>query len=169
MGQGVRRRGTSLKRWQWTWPASPGRRRAVLPNNILVLSDDTRNSSISDFVEEGSRQPPDLPPCPHAPVPAARPICGPIPWLTPCPAPRHPRQAGETRAAKASLGAGGTELLQAGTHPRPTRGQGGTCWDTWDLSFSDDGAEGDGVVGGRKDHRVPGLAGPRGMRDRSAG
>lgn len=54
--------------------------RAVLPNNILVLSGDTGNSSISDFVEEVSCQPPDLPALPaqpHTPTrPQAQPVCG---------------------------------------------------------------------------------------------
>lgn len=43
---------------KWPLPALDAAR-AVLPNNILVLSGDTGNSSISDFVEEGSCQPPD--------------------------------------------------------------------------------------------------------------
>lgn len=46
---------------------------AVLPNNILVLSGDTGNSSISDFVEEGSCQPPDLPAVPAQPHTPTRP------------------------------------------------------------------------------------------------
>lgn len=48
-------------------PPSPDAAWAVLSNNILVLSDDTRNSSISDFVEEGSCQPPDVPAVPTRP------------------------------------------------------------------------------------------------------
>lgn len=55
-------------------PPAPDSTRAVLPNNILVLSDDTCNSSISDFVEEGSCQPPDRPAEPTQPQ---APICGP--------------------------------------------------------------------------------------------
>ena len=62
MDQGAQPRGTCQKKWRWTnGPPAPDAARAVLPNNILVLSDDTCNSSISDFVEEGSCQPPDLP------------------------------------------------------------------------------------------------------------
>lgn len=54
--------GTFWKKWRWTSdPASPDAAQAVLPNNILVLSDGTGDSSISDFVEEGSCQPPVLP------------------------------------------------------------------------------------------------------------
>lgn len=48
--------------------------RAVLSNNILVLSDDTRNSSISDFVEEGSCQPPDVSAVPTQPQVPTRPL-----------------------------------------------------------------------------------------------
>lgn len=94
--------------------------RAVLPNNILVLSDDTRNSSISDFVEEGSCQPPDCPPSPPHPTPphakcpsvapgtaalwpvGAEPTFAPVPWAPDS----HgaTRQAGEKPVAKAGLG-----------------------------------------------------------------
>lgn len=55
-------------------PRAPDAARAVLSNNILVLSDDTRNSSISDFVEEGSCQPPDVPAVPTQPQVPTRPL-----------------------------------------------------------------------------------------------
>lgn len=67
-------------------PPAPAAARAVLPNNILVLSDDTRNSSISDFVEEGSCQPPDLPAAPTQPrcllAPTCKRSCS--PWHSSC-------------------------------------------------------------------------------------
>lgn len=66
--------GTCWKKWRRTCgPTSPRCRTAVLSNNILVLSDDSGDSSISDFVEEGSCQPPDLPAEPQLPCPQPHP------------------------------------------------------------------------------------------------
>ena len=59
MGQGLAWGGVPEEVAMDVAPPALDSARAVLPNNILVLSDGTRNSSISDFVEEGSCQPPD--------------------------------------------------------------------------------------------------------------
>lgn len=134
-------------------PPTPDAARAVLPNNILVLSGDTCNSSISDFVEEGSCQPPDLPAGPNQPRVQARlrplvdvhgpHVCrsalGPRTPLWP------PSRQGRSPQPRASHWAGGSGGLTP--HPSPALGQEGgpalgepgrgrvrTLWETWDLS-----------------------------------
>lgn len=114
-------------------PPAPDSARAVLPNNILVLSDDTRNSSISDFVEEGSCQPPDLPAAPTQPQ---APVCGPRrSSMWPGRAdPRAPDTLGATRKAEgepAAKAVEGVTSCAAGRHSTAPscrgalRGQGG--------------------------------------------
>ncbi|EHB09319.1 Serine/threonine-protein kinase LMTK1 [Heterocephalus glaber] len=99
---------------EWPPPALDAAR-AVLPNNILVLSDDTGNSSISDFVEEGSCQPPDLPAAPLPQLPQAQAhVCG---WGTgPQLSPGRQTQASGSREGLGTLSLSATATRQV-AHP----------------------------------------------------
>lgn len=155
-------------------PPAPDASRAVLPNNILVLSDYTRNSSISDFVEEGSCQPPDLPaepPAPSASTPGRRLVCGPRPHD--CPG-RGEASSQDPQWVGGGVGGHHTARDRRSTAPPPRdpRGQGRTPWDARDLFPVDAsllGGCGGGAVLAKKVGSVPGLASPQGAGMRRTG
>lgn len=144
-------------------PPAPDSARAVLPNNILVLSDDTRNSSISDFVEEGSCQPPDLPAAPTQPQ---APVCGPRrSSMWPGRAdPRAPDTLGATRKAEGEPAAkaveGGDQLCCRQALHSPVL-PGGPAWAGWGRTPGSRGWQ----WGGRGDTAVSRAALP--LRDGS--